>query len=82
MWGKGWWGGYYILGGSVYLKNSEPSVPSVISKIKYGYGITYLPTQRTRRKRAGKKKTPGINPGQLARKGREKKTYTDRQTPL
>jgi hypothetical protein len=49
-------GGYYIAIGSVYLKNSEPSVPGIISRIKYGYGKTYLPTQRTRRKRAEKKK--------------------------
>jgi hypothetical protein len=55
------------------LKISEPSVPSIISIIKYGYGITYLPTQRTRRKRAGKK-NPGINLGQPAGKGGEKKT--------
>jgi hypothetical protein len=35
-----------------------------------------VPTQRTRWKRAEKKKkkNPGINPGQPARKGREKKT--------
>ncbi len=44
--------GYYIVVGSVYLKNSEPSVPGIISRIKYGYGRTYLPTQRTRLKRA------------------------------
>jgi hypothetical protein len=57
----------------VYLKNSKPSVPSIISRIKYGYGRTYLPTQRTRRKRAKKKikKIPGINPGQLEGKGRK-----------
>jgi hypothetical protein len=27
-------GGYYIPIGSVYLKNSEPSVPGIISRIK------------------------------------------------
>jgi hypothetical protein len=48
-------GGYYIPVGSVYLKNSEPSIPGIINKIKYGYGRTYLLTQRTRRKRAEKK---------------------------
>jgi hypothetical protein len=85
-------GGYYILVGSVYLKNSEPSVQGIINRIKYGYARTYLPTQRTRQKRAerkkkktlvltlgsppekGRKKNPGINPGQPAGKGREKKT--------
>jgi hypothetical protein len=40
----------------VYLKNSEPSILGIISKIKYGYGRTYLPTKRTRQKKAGKKK--------------------------
>ncbi len=49
-------GGDYIPAGSVDLENSEPSVPGIISRIKYGYGRTYLPTQRTRRKRAEKKK--------------------------
>jgi hypothetical protein len=49
-------GGYYIPSGFEDLKNSEPSAPSIINKIKYGYGRTNLPTQRTRRKRAGKKK--------------------------
>jgi hypothetical protein len=63
----------------VYLKNSEPLILGIISKIKYVYGRTYLPTQRTRRKRAekenkNKKKTPGINPRQPAGKGRGKKT--------
>jgi hypothetical protein len=69
-------GGDYIPVSSVYLKNSEPSVSGIISRIKYGYGRTYLPTQRTCRKRAGKKKkkNPVINPGQLAGKGRKKKT--------
>jgi hypothetical protein len=37
-------GGYYIPVGSVYLKTLEPSVPGIISRIKYGYGRTYLPT--------------------------------------
>jgi hypothetical protein len=45
-------GGYYIPFSSVYLKNSKPSVPGIISIIKYGYGRTYLPSKRTRRKRA------------------------------
>jgi hypothetical protein len=60
-------GGDYIPAGSVDLKNSEPSIPSIINKIKYGYGRTYLPTQRTRRKRVRKKKKKknlGINHGQ------------------
>jgi ribosomal protein L2 len=35
-------GGYYIPVGSVDLKNSEPSVPGIISKIKYEYGRTYM----------------------------------------
>jgi hypothetical protein len=57
MWGKGrWGGGYYIPAGSEDLKNSEPLAPGIISRIKYGYGRTNLPTQRTRRKRAEKKK--------------------------
>jgi hypothetical protein len=55
---KGGGGGYYIPVGSVYLKNSEPSVSGIISKIRYGYGKTYLPTQRTHWKRAEKKKKP------------------------
>jgi hypothetical protein len=65
-------GGYYIPVGSMYLKNSEPSFPGIISRIKYGYGRTYLPTQRTRRKRAEEFffKNPGINPRQPAGKGR------------
>jgi hypothetical protein len=37
-------GGYYIPVGSVYLKNSEPSVPGIINRIKYEYGRTYLLT--------------------------------------
>jgi hypothetical protein len=37
-------GGYHIPVGSVYLKNSEPSIPGIISRIKYVYGRTYLPT--------------------------------------
>jgi hypothetical protein len=41
-------GGYYIPVDYVDLKNSEPSVPGIINRIKYGYGRTYLPTQRTR----------------------------------
>jgi hypothetical protein len=41
------------------------SVPGIISRIKYGYGRTYLPTQQTRQKRAEKKqKNLGINPRQ------------------
>jgi hypothetical protein len=35
MWGKGRLGGYYIPIGSMYLKNSEPLVPGIISRIKY-----------------------------------------------
>jgi hypothetical protein len=59
-------GGYYIPAGSMDLKNSEPSVSGMISRIKYGYGRTYLLTQRTCRKRVEekKKKNPSINPGQ------------------
>jgi hypothetical protein len=41
-------GGYYIPAGSEDLKNSEPSALGIISRIKYGYGKTNLPTQRTR----------------------------------
>jgi hypothetical protein len=46
----------------VNLKNLEPSVPGIISRIKYGYGRTYLPTQS---KKGGKKrkKNLDINPG-------------------
>jgi hypothetical protein len=58
MWGKGRWGGYYIPAGSVDLKNSEPSVLGIISRIKYGYEKTHLPTQRTCRKKREKKKQP------------------------
>jgi hypothetical protein len=80
MWGKGRWGGYYIPVGSVYLKNSEPSVPGIISRIKYGYGRTYLPTQRTHRKRAEKKnkrkkKTLVLTLGSPPEKGRKKTWY-------
>jgi hypothetical protein len=57
-------GGYYILVGSVDWKNSEPSVSGIISRIKYGYGRTYQPTQRTRKKRAKKKKNLSIDFGQ------------------
>ncbi len=42
---KGSGGGYYIPADSEDLKNSEPSAPSIISRIKYGYGRTNLPTQ-------------------------------------
>jgi hypothetical protein len=56
MWGKRAMGGYYIPVGFVYLKNSEPSVPGIINRIKYVYGRTYVPPQRTCRKRAEKKK--------------------------
>jgi hypothetical protein len=61
----------------VYLKNSEPSVPGIISRIKYGYGRTYLPTQRTHRKRAEKKnkrkkKTLVLTLGSPPEKGRKK----------
>jgi len=75
MWGKGLWGGYYILVGSLYLKNSEPSVPGIISRIKYGYGRTYLPTQRTRRKRAEKKKPLVLTLGSPPEKGGKKKPW-------
>jgi hypothetical protein len=71
-------GGYYIPIGSVYLKNSEPSVPSIISRIKYGYGKTYLSTQRTRRKRAKKKKKKKnlvLNLGSPPEKGGKKKPW-------
>jgi hypothetical protein len=53
-------GACYIPVGSVNLKNSESSVPGIISKIKYVYGRTYLPTQRTRRKRAKKKEKKNL----------------------
>jgi hypothetical protein len=84
MWGKGRLGGYYIPVGSVYLKNSEPFVPGIINRIKYGYGRTYLLTQQTHWKRAGKErktKNPGINPGQPAKKGREKKKKKKKKKP-
>jgi hypothetical protein len=54
MWEKGD-EGYYIPVGFVYLKKSEPSVPDIISKIKYEYGRAYLLTWQTRRKRAKNK---------------------------
>jgi hypothetical protein len=67
-------GGYYIPIGSVYLKNLELSVLGIISRIKYGYGRTYLPTQRTRRKRVWKqKKTLVLTLGSPLEKGGEKK---------
>ncbi len=68
-------GGYHIPVGSVYLKNSEPSIPSIISKIKYGYGRTYMPTQRTCRKRAKKNKNKNLVLilGSPPEKGEEKK---------
>jgi hypothetical protein len=66
-------GGYYIPVGSVYLKNSEPSVPSIISRMgmEEHTCLHNEPAEKGRKKK--KKKNPGINLGQPAGKGREKK---------
>jgi hypothetical protein len=54
---------------------------NMVLTLEYGYGRTYMPTQRTRRKRAGKKKkNPGINPGQPAGKPQQKKR--EKKKPL
>jgi hypothetical protein len=73
-------GRYYILVG---LKNSEPSVPGIISTMKYGYGHTCLHSEPARKglekkkkplvltlgspPEKGGKKNPCINPGQPGR---------------
>jgi hypothetical protein len=62
MWGKGRWGGYYYIPvGSVYIQNQIwvwKNIPA----------YTANPSEK-----GGKKKNPGINPGQPAGKGREKR---------
>jgi hypothetical protein len=59
-------GRYYIPVGSVYLKKSESLVPDM----KEHTCLHREPARKGRKK----KKNPGINPGQPAGKGREKKT--------
>jgi hypothetical protein len=69
--------GGYIPVGSMYLKNSKPSIPGIIREEHTclhskpaGKGRRNKKKKKpwaARQKRAGKKKTPGINPGQVQR---------------
>jgi hypothetical protein len=65
-------GVYYILVGSVYLKNSESSVLSIFSKSNMGMEEhTCQHSEPAGKGREKKKKKPlGINPGQPAEKRR------------